>query len=234
MKRLSFGLAVLFCLSLFVLPASAKTKWRTVGTAIGPNPTELAFGGDVAKIRFKCTAGTIAIHVVHVRQGAQHTEYTVAVQLQAGQEHVLTFPAKIMGVTGFRMGHGGGGTYEVSVEADVPGHGGGSSGSAGGGYNTDPKPKGDWTKKAELTAGGDGKEVPVGQKIARIFIRCENAPMTIQMISVRSGGAVERITVARNFNVKDEQVIPLANPRVVDSLRIGDGGGGIYTVWVAE
>jgi hypothetical protein len=91
---------------------------------------------------------------------------------------------------------------------------------------------GDWRKKAELTAGGDGKEVKVGVNIKDIMIRCMEGSVVINTVWERQGDKKIQHKVTRTLNKGEDHIIRLGESRMVTGLRIGDGGRGTYRVFV--
>ena len=91
---------------------------------------------------------------------------------------------------------------------------------------------GEWRKKAELTAGGDGKEVAVGVNIKDVMIRCMEGSVVINTIWERNGGQKTQHKVTRTLNKGEDHILKLGESRMVTGLRIGDGGKGTYRVFV--
>lgn len=91
---------------------------------------------------------------------------------------------------------------------------------------------GEWRKKADLTAGGDGKEVKVGVNIKDIMIRCMEGSVVINTVWERQGEKKTQHKVTRTLNKGEDHIIKLGESRMVTGLRIGDGGKGTYRVFV--
>ena len=91
---------------------------------------------------------------------------------------------------------------------------------------------GEWRKKAELTAGGDGKEVTVGVNIKDIMIRCTEGSVIINTVWERQGDKKTQHKVTRTLSKGEEHILKLGESRMVTGLRIGDGGKGTYRVFV--
>ena len=91
---------------------------------------------------------------------------------------------------------------------------------------------GSWDRVAQLQGAGGAKEVPVNKGISSIRIRCSEGSVTINTVVIREGGRKSPMAVARNLAVGQEHVLNLGSVRMVTGLRISDGGGGTYEVFV--
>ena len=88
----------------------------------------------------------------------------------------------------------------------------------------------DWKTVAEVTAGGDAKELAVNRTIRTVQIECTAGSVIVNTVVIREGGAKSPITVARRFNQGEKQNLDLGYDRNVTGLRISDGGQGRYKV----
>ncbi|HHX97378.1 MAG: hypothetical protein WAQ74_01305 [Kiritimatiellia bacterium] len=87
-----------------------------------------------------------------------------------------------------------------------------------------------WKVVAEVTAGGDAKELAVNRTIRTVQIECTDGTVVVNTVVIREGAAKEPITVARRFNKGDKQDLDLGRSRNVTGLRISDSGKGRYKV----
>jgi hypothetical protein len=87
-----------------------------------------------------------------------------------------------------------------------------------------------WGPIAEVTAGGEAKELAVNRAIRTVQIECTEGSVIVNMIWVREDAAKTPIKVARLFNKGEKQNIDLGSARLVTGLRISDGGKGKYKI----
>ena len=87
-----------------------------------------------------------------------------------------------------------------------------------------------WQAVADVTAGGDAKELAVNRVIRVIQIECTQGTVIVNTLWVREGAAKSPVTVARRFSAGETQDIDLGNARQVTGLRISDGGRGAYKI----
>lgn len=90
----------------------------------------------------------------------------------------------------------------------------------------------DWTLVAKLSADGKPKEVSVNKTVSAIRIVCVQEPVMVTTVVVRDGGRKEGHSVARTFKKKETAEIELKAAQNVTGLRISDGKGGSYEVYV--
>lgn len=90
----------------------------------------------------------------------------------------------------------------------------------------------DWHKVADLSAGGDAKEVTVNREISAIRLVAETATVNVQTVVVREGANKTPYTVAARLPMKDNHDIKLPSKVAVSGLRISDAGRGAYAVYV--
>ena len=88
----------------------------------------------------------------------------------------------------------------------------------------------EWQLVADVTAGGDAKELAVNRPVRVVQIECTEGTVIVNTVWVREGGAKTPITVARRFNQGEKQDIDLGNARQVTGFRISDGGKGKYKI----
>ena len=88
----------------------------------------------------------------------------------------------------------------------------------------------DWKTVAEVTAGGDAKELAVNRTIRTVQIECTEGTVIVNTVVIREGAGKNPITVARRFAKGEKQDIDLGTARQVTGLRISDGGRGKYKV----
>jgi hypothetical protein len=89
-------------------------------------------------------------------------------------------------------------------------------------------------KVAELTAGGDAKEVEVNQQISKVLIKCTEGSVIINTVVVRDGGNKTPFTVGTRLNQGEEQQVTVGNNVNCSGLRISDDGRGKYVVRVKK
>ena len=87
-----------------------------------------------------------------------------------------------------------------------------------------------WQTLAELTAGGEPKELAVDRGIRVIGIECTAGSVTVESMVVREGEAESPIGVDHSFQPGETKDIDLGHERSVTGLRIRDGGQGTYNV----
>lgn len=84
----------------------------------------------------------------------------------------------------------------------------------------------------ELRAIGEPKEVPVNREVTGCRIEVVNGSVIINTVVVREGGKKTPITVGRRLGVGESVDLPFGPKRLVTGLRISDGGGGTYRVFI--
>lgn len=87
-----------------------------------------------------------------------------------------------------------------------------------------------WQAVADVTAGGDAKELAVNRVLRVIQIECTTGTVIVNTLWVREGAAKSPVTVARRFSEGEKQDIDLGSARQVTGLRISDGGRGTYKI----
>lgn len=87
-----------------------------------------------------------------------------------------------------------------------------------------------WKTVAEITAGGDAKELAVNRTIRTVQIECTDGSVIVNTVVIREGGAKEPIAVARRFEKGEKQNLELGRKRNVTGLRISDNGQGRYKI----
>jgi hypothetical protein len=88
----------------------------------------------------------------------------------------------------------------------------------------------DWGTVAEVTAGGEAKELAVNRNIRIVQIECTEGTVIVNTVVIREGASKSPITVARAFTQGQKQDIDLGSERQVTGLRISDGGKGKYKI----
>ena len=88
----------------------------------------------------------------------------------------------------------------------------------------------DWQAVADVTAGGDAKELAVNRALRVIQIECTAGTVIVNTLWVREGAAKSPVTVARRFSAGEKQDIDLGSERQVTGFRISDGGRGTYKI----
>ena len=91
-----------------------------------------------------------------------------------------------------------------------------------------------WNKIAELTAGGDAKEVTVDKTISKCVIKCTSGSVIINTLVVREGAKKTPIKVVSTITEGQEKLIEIGERRMVTGFRISDQGGGTYAISVNE
>lgn len=91
-----------------------------------------------------------------------------------------------------------------------------------------------WHKVAELTAGGEAKEVTVDKTISKCVIKCTSGSVIINTLVVREGEKKTPIKVVTTFTEGQEKLIEIGERRMVTGFRISDQGSGTYAVSVNE
>lgn len=89
-------------------------------------------------------------------------------------------------------------------------------------------------KVAELTAGGDAKEVAVDQPVSKVVIKCIEGSVIINTVVVRNGGESTPHKVGARINKDEVQQITVGNRVPCTGLRISDDGNGKYVVRVKK
>ena len=89
-------------------------------------------------------------------------------------------------------------------------------------------------KVAELTAGGDAKEVTVDQPVSKVVITCTEGSVIINTVVVRNGGQSTPHKVGAKINKDESQQITVGDKVACTGLRISDDGTGKYTVRVKK
>jgi hypothetical protein len=201
---------------------SAEAAWQRVAQlqAVG-GPKEVAVNRPVSRCLIKCVNGTVIINTVVIREGANKTPFTVAKSLAKGQQHIIELGSNRQ-VTGCRISDGGGGTYEIHVDAR----------GGGGGRGARIQTRGQWHQVASLQAGGNAKEVAVNRQTRRCLLKCVEGIVIVNTVVVREGASRTPHTVARRLNTGEEAVLDLGAKRPVTGLRISDSNRGRYSVYV--
>lgn len=96
----------------------------------------------------------------------------------------------------------------------------------------DASAKSKYAQVAELTAGGDAKEVAVNKEISKCMIEVIEGSVIINTVVVREGGNKTPITVAARLEKGAKHEIALGGAKMVSGLRISDAGRGTYRVHV--
>ena len=94
-----------------------------------------------------------------------------------------------------------------------------------------PQPP-DRPKPIELKAVGEAKEIPVGREVSGCHIEVTEGNVVINTIVVRARGQKTPITVAKKLSKGQSLDLPLGPKQMVDGLRISDGGGGVYKIFI--
>ncbi len=89
-------------------------------------------------------------------------------------------------------------------------------------------------KVAELTAGGDAKEVAVSQPVSKVVITCTEGSVIINTVVVRNGGEHTPHKVGARINKGEAQQITVGDQVACTGLRISDAGSGTYVVRVKK
>lgn len=87
-----------------------------------------------------------------------------------------------------------------------------------------------WKPLANLSSGGEAKEVPVNHKISHVRVMVTEGTVVFNTIVVREGGKKSPHTIGREYSAKQHFVLDLPAPTQVTGLRISDGGNGRYSV----
>jgi hypothetical protein len=88
----------------------------------------------------------------------------------------------------------------------------------------------DWQTVADVTAGGEAKELIVNRTIRLVQIECTEGSVIVNTLWIREGDAKSPIKIARRFTRGEGQNIDLGNERQVTGFRISDGGKGTYKI----
>lgn len=115
MKHSAILLLSVMCM-LFIVP-STFADWKKVGDKIqasGP-AKELTFDREISKFQISVDEGTVIINSVWVRNGAERFEIRVGRAFSKGDKQDIEIGPK-QKATGLRLGHSGGGTYNVWVK----------------------------------------------------------------------------------------------------------------------
>lgn len=89
-------------------------------------------------------------------------------------------------------------------------------------------------KVAELTAGGDAKEVKVEQQVSKVVIACTEGSVIINTVVVRNGSQTTPHKVGARINKGETQQITVGDKVDCTGLRISDDGRGTYVVRVKK
>jgi hypothetical protein len=92
----------------------------------------------------------------------------------------------------------------------------------------------EYVQVAELTAGGDAKEVAVNKEISKCMIHVVDGSVTINTLVVREGGRKTPIPVTARIEKGSKHEIDLGGRKNVTGFRISDGGRGTYRVLVKK
>ncbi|MCE9614361.1 MAG: hypothetical protein K8T26_08795 [Lentisphaerae bacterium] len=92
--------------------------------------------------------------------------------------------------------------------------------------------KSDWHKVADLTTGGDAKEVAVNREVSKVRIVSESGTVVINTVVVRVGAQKTPHTVGARLAEKEDREIELGSKQNITGLRISDSGKGTYSVYV--
>ena len=91
---------------------------------------------------------------------------------------------------------------------------------------------GSWETVAQLSPGGDAKEVRANIDAAdAVAIECTDGSIIVNTLWVRSGGSKRQIRVARRFNKGERAEFSLGGGSIT-GFRISDGGRGSYRILV--
>ena len=88
----------------------------------------------------------------------------------------------------------------------------------------------DWSTVAEVTAGGEAKELVVNRNIRVVQIECTEGTVIVNTVVIREGTSKNPVSVARAFTQGQKQDIDLGSERQVTGLRISDGGQGKHKI----
>lgn len=91
-----------------------------------------------------------------------------------------------------------------------------------------------WHKIADLTAGGDAKEVTVDKTISKCVIKCTSGSVIINTLVVREGAKKTPIKVVSTIAEGEEKLVEIGERRMVTGFRISDQGSGTYEISVNE
>jgi len=89
-----------------------------------------------------------------------------------------------------------------------------------------------WEKVADLSAGGDAKEVAISREVSAIRLELKSGTVTVNTVVVRQGAAKTPYTVASRLSDTAPSEIKLPAKASVTGLRISDAGRGLYAVYV--
>jgi len=218
MKILSLNVKQLAVFSaLICFPALVMGGWTRVGEAqAGGDAKEFGTSGRADTVRILCREGIVVINTLVVREGGQHEPFRVTRRLNAGESVEIPL-GRLRDVTGFRISDSGRGRYEVQMR-------GGSEAAA-------PR-SGGFKRVAELTAGGDAKEVAVNERVRTVRIQGVSGTVTVNTLVVRDGAARRSIPVTRRLSAGEHADVELGGRENVSGLRISDGGAGRYQVLI--
>lgn len=96
------------------------------------------------------------------------------------------------------------------------------------------KDKNPWVRVAELTAGGEAKEVQVHATARQCRIQCVEGSVAIKTLVVREGADKATITVASKIEAGEQKDIELEREMEITGFRVSDGGQGRYEIYVAN
>ncbi|MCC5845820.1 MAG: hypothetical protein JJU05_16350 [Verrucomicrobia bacterium] len=203
--------------ALICFPAFVMGSWTRVGEAqAGGDAKEFGASGRADTVRILCKEGFVVINTLVVREGSERESFRVTRRLTAGESVEISL-GSLRNVTGLRISDSGRGRYEVQMR-------GGSEPAA-------PR-SGGFKRVAELTAGGDAKEVAVNERVRTVRIQCVSGTVTVNTVVVRDGAARRSIPVTRRLSDGEHVDLELGSGENVSGLRISDGGGGRYQVLI--
>lgn len=218
MKPMSFHVnQTAFFLVMMCISGLAAGGWTRIGEAkAGGDAKEFAGAGQADTVRILSREGTVVINTLVVREGSGRESFRVSRRLNAGESVEIPL-GRHRNISGLRVSDSGRGLYEVQVRkrsASEP------SGSAG------------FKRVAELTAGGDAKEVAVNRRVRTVRIQAVSGTVTVNTLVVRDGSARRSFPVTRRLAPGEYADVDLGGRENVSGLRISDGGGGRYQVLI--
>ncbi len=92
----------------------------------------------------------------------------------------------------------------------------------------------DWKTIAELTAGGDAKEVEYSGAISKLKIECTSGSVIINTVVIRKGGDKLPFKVGARIESGKTQLVTVGDQQGVTGLRVSDDGRGTYKVRVRK
>ncbi len=93
-----------------------------------------------------------------------------------------------------------------------------------------PVAQAEWETVAEVTAGGEAKDVALARTVRVLQIECTEGVVTVDALTVREGEAENPIGISRQFHPGETQDVDLGYDRQVTGLRIRDDGTGKYRI----